>query len=68
MPAGLDTAHFPDIPNNSQNKENRRLPWWLSGQESICQCRRHEFDPRSGKIPYTTEQLSPCATTIEPVF
>ena len=27
------------------------LPWWLSGKESICQCRRHGFDPWSGKIP-----------------
>jgi len=21
------------------------LPWWLSGKESTCQCRRHGFDP-----------------------
>ena len=21
------------------------LPWWLSGKESACQCRRHRFDP-----------------------
>ena len=21
------------------------LPWWLSGKEPICQCRRHGFDP-----------------------
>ena len=27
------------------------LPRWLSGQESACQCRRHEFDPWIGKIP-----------------
>ena len=20
------------------------LPWWLSGKESTCQCRRHRFD------------------------
>ena len=24
------------------------LPWWLSGKEFPCQCRRHGFDPRSG--------------------
>ena len=24
--------------------------------------------PRSGKIPHAAEQLSPCATTIEPVL
>ena len=21
------------------------LPWWLSGKESTCQCRRHRLDP-----------------------
>ena len=44
------------------------LPWWLSGKESTCQCRRHGFDPWSSKIPYTSEQLSPCATAIELVL
>ena len=29
-----------------------RPPWWLSGKESTCQCRRHEFDPCSGTIPW----------------
>ena len=37
------------------------LPWWLSGEESACQCRRHGFDPQSGKIPHAKEQLSLCA-------
>ena len=52
--------------------------WWLSGKESICQkqtnkkesicqCRRCKFDPWSGKIAHAWEQLSLCATTIEPV-
>ena len=27
-----------------------RLPWWLSGKECSCQCRRHAFDPWVGKI------------------
>ena len=27
-----------------------RLPWWLSGKECSCQCRRHGFGPWSGKI------------------
>jgi len=44
------------------------LPWWLSGKESNCQCRRHGFDPWSRKIPHASEQLSPCATTTECVF
>ena len=42
-------------------KEEERLPWWLSGTESACQCRRREFDPWSGKTPYATEQLSLCS-------
>ena len=28
------------------------LPRWLSGRESTCQCRRCEFDPWVGKIPW----------------
>ena len=43
------------------------LPWWLSGKESTCRCRRHRFDPWSGRIPRGLEQLSPRATTMEPV-
>ena len=27
------------------------LPWQLSGKESICQCRRHRFDPGVGNSP-----------------
>ena len=46
----------------------RGLPWWLGGEESAYQCRRHMFDPWSGKIPYASEQLSLCARTIEPVL
>ena len=41
------------------------LLWWLSGQESACQCRRHEFDPRSRKIPRAAEQLTPRVSTVE---
>ena len=33
-----------------------------------CQCRGHGFEPWSGKIPHAAEQLSPCATTTEPVL
>ena len=44
------------------------LSWWLSGKESTCQCRRHGFDLWSRKIPRAAEQLSLCATTIEPVL
>ena len=45
-----------------------RLRWRLSGGESACQCRRHGFDPWSRKFPHAAQQLSLCATTIEPVF
>ena len=44
------------------------LPWWLSGKESTCWCRRSRFDPWSGKVPRATEQPSPWATTTEPVL
>ena len=33
-----------------------RLPWWLSGKESACQCRRHEFDSWARKIPWKRKQ------------
>ena len=44
------------------------LPWWLSGKESACQCRRHSYDPWSRKIPHAAEQLSLWAITTEPVL
>ena len=27
-------------------------PWWFSGKESTCQCKRHGFNPWDGKIPW----------------
>ena len=41
------------------------LLWWSSGKEPACQCRRHGFNPWSGKIPRAMEQLSPWTTTTE---
>ena len=36
-----------------------RLPRWLSGKESFCQCRRHRFDPWIGEIHWRKKwQLS----------
>ena len=29
-----------------------RLPWWLSGKNSTCQCRRHRFNPWVRKVPW----------------
>ena len=44
------------------------LPWWPSGEESACQCRRHGYYPWSGKTicPHAAGQLSPWASTTEP--
>ena len=36
--------------------------------KSACQCRRHGFDPWSGKIPHAIRHLSPCTTTAEPAL
>jgi len=44
------------------------LPWWLTGEESTCRCRRHELAPWSRKIPHAAEQLSLCTTITEPVL
>ena len=49
-------------------KKEGGLPWWLSGKESPCQCKRNGFNSWSGRIPRATEQLGSCATTIEPVL
>ena len=40
------------------------LPWYLSSKESTCKCRRHGFNPWSGKTPHAAEQLRPCATIL----
>ena len=48
--------------NNSFRILLWELPWWLSGKESACQCKRHEFSPWSGRIPdaVDVDQLSLC--------
>ena len=33
---------------------------------SVVKCRRHGFDPWSGKIPHPAEQLGPCTAATEP--
>ena len=32
-----------------QEKAGWGVPWWLSGKESVCQCKRHRFNPRIKK-------------------
>ena len=44
-----------------------RLPWWLSGKASICQCRRPEFRPWSGRISQHAG-VKPTFVTIGPVL
>jgi len=44
------------------------LPWWLSGKETVCQCRRYGFNPWLRKIPYVMGQLNPYTMTTEPVL
>ena len=42
-------------------------PWWLSAEDSTCQCRRHRFDPWSGKIPWRRKwQPIPVFLSVEP--
>ena len=63
-----DTVRLSPLPPAPPTEEFRMfhlkvscwLPWWLSGKESACQCRRHWFDPCSWRIPLTKKQLSPC--------
>ena len=58
----------PKILKYSSKNPTIGCPWWFNGKEFACQCRGHRFDPRSGKIPHAMEQLSPWATTTEPVL
>ena len=44
------------------------LTVWLINEESICQCRRHGFNPWSGKMPHALEPLSPRASAVESVL
>ena len=48
-------------PGNVNEKHIEGLPWWLSGKEFACQCRKHRFSTWFRRIPHATEQLSPCA-------
>ena len=76
VPRGLDQSeqdhslHLATLPIGAVTLKAPKdeLPWWLSGRESPCQRRRHRFDPWFGKISHDSEQLSLCATTIEPVL
>jgi len=45
-----------------KQNEGEGFPWWSSGKEFTCQCRKYRFDPRSRKIPHATKL---CATVPE---
>ena len=56
------TEHLKEPTLVAQSKESHPgLPWWSSGQEPACQCRRQG----SGKF-HVTGQLSSCAIITEP--
>ena len=49
-----------NICQSDQLKRYFELPWWLSGKEPSCQCKRwrckrHGFHPSVGKIPWKRE-------------
>ena len=49
------------------NYDKTGFPWWFSDRESACQCRGQGFDPWSGEISHTMEQLTPWGAATEPV-
>ena len=62
MPNGPHSglALFKDCAYNSPTPHCNnalRLPWWLSGKESACQCRRCGFNPWVGKMPWRRKWL-----------
>ena len=64
LPRGGHLNEFYHILNQDDNiiKDFRGGP---VDKNPPAQCRGHEFDPRSRKIPQAAEQLSPCTTTLE---
>jgi len=40
-----------DLINYSNVIKSLGLPWWYSGKEATCQCRKCKFDPWVWKIP-----------------
>ena len=70
--AGTFSRGFKVVKMIHLDYSTRGLPWWLSGIESACPCRRHKFDSWSEKIPHDMEQhcalhlLSLCFRAQEP--
>ena len=55
-------------PKKRHQKQTSGTPWWFSGKDFAFQCKRHQYDPWSRKIPHAAEQQSLCAPTLEPVL
>ena len=49
-------------------KNYRDFPGGAVVKSQPANAGEHGFDPWTGKIPHAAEQLSPCATTTEPVL
>ena len=56
------------LPAEPQGKPSLLAQWYkyIPLCRPPCQCRKHRLDPRAGKIPHATEQLSSCATATQP--
>ena len=54
------------IVENLIKKAFWRVPWWSSGKESTCQCRRHRFDPWSKKTALAMGPPTADASALEP--
>ena len=65
MVSDIHIQHLQKVGGSLDVKIILGLPWWLSGKEFTCQCRRHGFDPWSGKIPHAMKHLGLCAMTTE---
>ena len=56
----LPILRVPDVDNLETITVPVRLPSWISGKESACQCKRRVFDPRIRKISWRRKwQLTP---------
>ena len=59
----METLGFSVLQSYSNPNSMIGLPWWLSGKDSICQCRRHMFYPWS---PWSGKD-STCHGTTKPI-
>ena len=37
---------------NCTDIDSMGLPWWLSGKEYVCKCKKHKLNTWIGKIPW----------------